>query len=102
MALAGRAFHREYAIVQTWWRQAPAAEADEAFAGNRRRLAILRSLLADGLTAGSLVSDHDVDLLAACVREVLWLPFQVSLHPDAARTFFRESWGRGALNRPSG
>ncbi|WP_029138643.1 TetR/AcrR family transcriptional regulator [Nakamurella lactea] len=78
MGLAGPRFRREYATVQVWWRTASPDDADQAMSGNRRRLQVLTAILTSGLRNGSFSSDTGIDLLALGVRELLWVPFQVT------------------------
>jgi AcrR family transcriptional regulator len=96
MALAGVRFHSEYDIVKTWWRSLTPDKPDPALAENRRRFSLLRSVLADGISDGTFRPHPDLDLLAVCVRDLLWLPFPVELPPEHAHSFLRQTVGLGA------
>jgi AcrR family transcriptional regulator len=100
MSLAGLEFDREYEIQKIWWQQLASQAPDSALAQNRRRFALLRTVLADGITTGEFRHFEHVDTLAICVRELLWLPFHgVSVRPEKARSFFRQTVGAGAVAR---
>lgn len=96
MALAGVEFHSEYDIVKTWWRNLTPDEPDITLAENRRRFSLLRSVLAAGISDGTFRLYPDLELLAVCVRDLLWLPFQVALPPQKAHRFLRQTVGLGA------
>ena len=96
MALAGVQFHSEYDIVKTWWRSLTPDKPDAALEENRRRFSLLRSILASGVSEGTFRPYPDLDLLAVCVRDLLWLPFQVELPPEQAHRFLRQTVGLGA------
>jgi hypothetical protein len=97
MALAGSVFGREYDAVRTWWRVVVPAHPDASADEQGERLAILRGVLAAGVAEGSLRAVVEVDVLAVCVRELLWLPYrQLREDPGQVQDFLRRTVLSGA------
>jgi AcrR family transcriptional regulator len=100
MSLASEQFGREYEIVKAWWRVVTSDTPHASLAEQQERFAILRGVLAEGIAAGVLRPVADLDLVAVCVREILWTPFhEIGVDSTRVRGFFRATLESGAATR---
>jgi AcrR family transcriptional regulator len=90
---ASRHFSREVEILQTFSRLMTLGVADTYHEGAQARLALLSDLIARGVTAGELNYIADPELVASCLREIMWAPMRNLVHisPQRVRQFHRQS-----------
>ena len=96
MSFAGTEFRAEFDIVKVWWRSLPSGDPHAALAENWKRFALLRSVLARGISDGAFRRHPDIDLLTHCVRDILWIPFHMAARPERRHRFLRQTVGWGA------
>jgi AcrR family transcriptional regulator len=100
---AGRQFGPEIEILQGFGQLVALGLGDHYEQGARARLALLAQLIDAGVTAGEFRNVAPPELVATCVREIMWSPMRdlASVPPLQARTFFRQTVLSGAAARRS-
>ena len=95
---AGRHFSREIVILQGFKRLLALGVADRYHDGAQARLTLLASLIDRGVAAGELNLVAGSDLVATCLREIMWSPMRNLAHisPLRVREFYRHSVLSGA------
>jgi hypothetical protein len=73
---AGRHFSREVEILQTFGRRMTLGVADTYHEGAQTRLALLSDLIARGVAAGELNHIAGPELVASCLRAIMWAPIK--------------------------
>jgi AcrR family transcriptional regulator len=96
MSFVGAEFRAEFDLVKVWWRNLTSSKPDAVLEENRRRFALIRSVLARGISDGVFRSHADLDLLTLCVRDILWIPFHMAVRPERRHRFLRQTLGWGA------
>ena len=95
---AGRFFSREIEILQGFKRLLDIGVADRYQEGAELRFGLLVGVVDSGVTAGELSQVATSDLVATCLREIMWSPMR-NLAPISAlrvRDFYRHSVLSGA------
>jgi AcrR family transcriptional regulator len=95
---AGRHFSREIEILQGFKRLLDIGVADRYQAGAELRFGLLVNVIDSGVAAGELSQVAASDLVATCLREIMWSPMR-NLAPISAlrvRDFYRHSVLSGA------
>jgi hypothetical protein len=95
---AGRHFSREIEILQGFKRLVDIGVADRYQEGARLRFDLLVGLIDNGVAAGEIRPVAASDLVATCLREIMWSPMR-NLAPISAlrvRDFYRHSVLSGA------
>jgi len=95
---AGRQFGPEIEILQGYGRLVALGLGDHYEQGAQARLALLAQLIDTGVTAGELRQVAGPELVATCVREIMWSAMRdlASVSPLRARKFFRHTVLSGA------
>jgi AcrR family transcriptional regulator len=95
---ASRQFGPEIEILQGYGRLVALGLVDHYEQGAQARLPLLAQLIGTGVTAGELRQVAGPELVATCVREIMWSPMRdlASVSPLRARTFFRHTVLSGA------
>jgi AcrR family transcriptional regulator len=95
---AGRHFSREIVILQGFTRLLALGIADRYHEGAQARLELLASLIDRGVAVGELNLVAGSDLVATCLREIMWSPMRDLAHISAVRVrdFYRHSVLSGA------
>jgi AcrR family transcriptional regulator len=98
---ASRQFAQEIEILQGYGRLVALGLGDHYEQGARARLALLAQLIGTGVTAGEFRQVAGPELVATCVREIMWSPMRdlASVSPLRARKFFRHTVLSGAAVR---
>jgi AcrR family transcriptional regulator len=98
---ASRQFGPEIEILQGYGRLVALGLGDHYQQGARARLALLAQLIAAGASAGEFRQVAGPELVATCVREIMWSPMRdlASVSPLRARKFFRRTVLSGAATR---
>jgi AcrR family transcriptional regulator len=96
MSFVGAEFRAEFDLVKVWWRNLTSSKPDAVLEENRRRFALIRSVLARGISDELFRSHADLDLLTLCVRDILWIPFHMAVRPERRHRFLRQTLGWGA------
>jgi AcrR family transcriptional regulator len=99
---AGRHFSREIDMLKGNGRVLSLDVASHYRAGAAARYAMLVSLIEDGVATGDLRLVADPDLVASCVREIMWAPMRsmAPISPRRVREFIRGAILAGAA-RPA-
>jgi hypothetical protein len=95
---AGRFFSREIEILQGFKRLLDIGVADRYQEGAELRFGLLVGVIDSGVSAGELSQVAASDLVATCLREIMWSPMR-NLAPISAlrvRDFYRHSVLSGA------
>ncbi len=98
---AGRHFCREIEMLQGYKRLLAIGAADHYQEGAEVRFAMLVNLIDRGVAAGELNQVAGSDLVATCLREIMWSPMR-NLAPISrlrVRDFYRHSVLSGAAAR---
>jgi AcrR family transcriptional regulator len=100
---ASRQFGPEIEILQGFGHLVALGLGDHYEQGAQARLALLAQLIDTGVTAGEFRPVAAPELVATCVREIMWSPMGdvASVSPLRARKFFRQTVLSGAAARPS-
>jgi len=100
---ASRQFGPEIEILQGFGHLVALGLGDHYEQGARARLALLAQLIDTGVAAGEFRPVAAPELVATCVREIMWSPMRdvASVSPLRARKFFRRTVLSGAAARPS-
>jgi len=95
---AGRQFGPEIEILQGYGRLVALGLGDHYEQGAQARLALLAQLIDTGVTAGEFRQVAGPELVATCVREIMWSAMRdlASVSPLRARKFFRHTVLSGA------
>jgi AcrR family transcriptional regulator len=98
---ASRQFGAEVVILQGYGRLIALGLGAHYELGARTRLALLARLIGAGVTAGEFKPVASPELVATCVREIMWSPMRdlASTSPARARKFFRTVVLSGAAAR---
>jgi AcrR family transcriptional regulator len=98
---ASRQFGPEIEILQGYGRLATLGLSDHYEQGAQARLALLAQLIGTGVTAGEFKQVSGPELVATCVREIMWSPMRdlAAVSPLRARKFFRHIILSGAAAR---
>jgi len=101
---ASRQFGPEIEILQGYGRLVALGLGEHYEQGARARLALLAELIGTGVAAGEFKQVASPELVATCVREIMWSPMRDLAHasPLRARKFFRSTVFSGAATRPPG
>jgi AcrR family transcriptional regulator len=95
---AGRHFSREIEILASYTRLLALGVADRYQDGAQARFEMLIKLIDEGVAAGELNQVAGSDLVATCLRDIMWAPMR-NLAPISAqrvRDFYRHSVLSGA------
>jgi AcrR family transcriptional regulator len=100
---ASRQFGPEIEILLGFGHLVGLGLGDHYEQGARARLALLAQLIDTGVAAGEFRPVAAPELVATCVREIMWSPMRdvASVSPLRARKFFRRTVLSGAAARPS-
>jgi AcrR family transcriptional regulator len=100
---ASHQFGPEIEILQGFGHLVALGLGDHYEQGARARLALLAQLIDTGVAAGEFRPVAAPELVATCVREIMWSPMRdvASVSPLRARKFFRRTVLSGAAARPS-
>ena len=95
---AGRHFSREIEILQGFKRLLDIGVADRYQEGAELRFALLVNVIDSGVAAGELNPVAGSDLVATCLREIMWSPMRnlAPVSPLRVRDFYRHSVLSGA------
>ncbi len=95
---AGRHFSREVEILQAFKRLLDLGVAGRYQQGAQVRFGLLANLIDRGVAAGELNLVAQSDLVASCLREIMWAPMRnlVLISPLRVRDFYRHSVLSGA------
>jgi AcrR family transcriptional regulator len=95
---ASRQFGPEIEILQGYARLVALGLSDHYEQGAQARLALLAQLIGTGAADGELNQVADPELVATCVREIMWSPMRdlAPVSPIRARNFFRHTVLSGA------
>jgi AcrR family transcriptional regulator len=98
---ASRQYGPEIEILQGFTRLAALGVVDHYQQGAQARLGLLAQLIAAGVAAGELNEVAGPELVATCVREIMWSPMSdlASVPPLRAREFYRHTVLSGAAAR---
>lgn len=98
---ASRQYGPEIEILQGFTRLAALGVVDHYQQGAQARLGLLAQLIAAGVAAGELNEVAGPELVATCVREIMWSPMSdlASVSPLRAREFYRHTVLSGAVAR---
>ena len=98
---ASRQFGPEIEILQGFGHLVALGLGDHYEQGAQARLALLAQLIDTGVTAGEFRLVAAPELVATCVREIMWSPMRdvASVSPLRARKFFRQTVLSGAAAR---
>jgi len=98
---ASRQFGPEIEILQGFGRLVALGLGEHYEQGAQARLALLAQLIAAGVASGEFRPVAGAELVATCVREIMWSPMRdlASVSPLRARTFFRRTVLSGAAAR---
>lgn len=98
---ASRQFAQEIEILQGFPRLVALGLGDYYHQGAQARLALLAQLIDTGVAAGELNDVASPELVATCVREIMWSPMRdlASVSPLRAREFYRHTVLSGAVTR---
>jgi len=98
---ASQQFGPEIEILQGYGRLVALGLGEHYEQGARARLALLAQLIGAGVTAGEFKQVASPELVATCVREIMWSPMRdlSSASPLRARKFFRRTVLSGAAVR---
>jgi AcrR family transcriptional regulator len=98
---ASRQFGPEIEILQGYGRLVALGLGDHYEQGAQARLALLAQLIDTGVTAGEFRAVARPELVATCVREIMWSPMRdlAAVSPLRARKFFRQTVLSGAAAR---
>ena len=98
---ASRQFGPEIEILQGFGHLVGLGLGDHYEQGAQARLALLAQLIDTGVTAGEFRPVAAPELVATCVREIMWSPMRdvASVSPLRARKFFRQTVLSGAAAR---
>ena len=98
---ASRQFGQEIEILQGYGRLVALGLGEHYEQGAQARLALLAQLIGTGVTAGEFRPVAGPELVATCVREIMWSPMRdlASVSPLRARKFFRHMVLSGAAVR---
>jgi AcrR family transcriptional regulator len=101
LELASRQFGPEIEILQGYGRLVTLGLSDHYEQGAQARLALLAQLIGTGVTAGEFKQVATPELVATCVREIMWSPMRdlAAVSPPRARKFFRHVILSGAAAR---
>jgi AcrR family transcriptional regulator len=95
---AGRHFSREIELLQSFTRLRALGVADHYHEGAQNRFEMLVSLIDAGVAAGELNQVAGSDLVATCLRDIMWAPMRnlAPVSPLRVREFYRHSVLSGA------
>jgi AcrR family transcriptional regulator len=98
---ASRQYGPEIEILQGYGRLAALGVTRHYEQGAQARLGLLSELIAAGVAAGELNDVASPQLVATCVREIMWSPMQdlAAVSPLRARDFYRHTMLSGAAAR---
>jgi AcrR family transcriptional regulator len=98
---ASRQFAQEIEILQGFGRLVALGLGDYYQQGAQARLALLAQLIDAGVAAGELNQVVSPELVATCVREIMWSPMRdlASVSPLRVREFYRHTVLSGAVTR---
>ena len=98
---AGRQFGPEIEILQGFGHLVALGLGDHYEQGAQARLALLAQLIDAGVAAGEFRPVAAPELVATCVREIMWSPMRdlATVEPLRARKFFRQTVLSGAAAR---
>jgi AcrR family transcriptional regulator len=99
---ASRQFGPEIEILQGYGRLVRLGLSGHYEQGAQARLALLAQLIASGVAEGDFKQVSTPELVATCVREIMWSPMRdvATVSPLRARRFFRHIILSGAAARP--
>ncbi len=95
---AGRHFSREIEILQGFKRLLDIGVADRYQEGAQIRFGLLVNVIDSGVASGELRPVAGSDLVATCLREIMWSPMRnlAPISPLRVRDFYRHSVLSGA------
>ncbi len=98
---ASRQFGPEIEILQGFGRLVALGLGDHYEQGAQARLALLAQLIGTGVAAGEFRQVAGPELVATCVREIMWSPMRdlAAVSPLRTRKFFRHTVLSGAAAR---
>ena len=98
---AVRVVEPEIEILQGYARLAAIGVTEHYEQGAQARLGLLSQLIAAGVAAGELNDVANPELVATCVREIVWAPMRdlAAVSPLRARDFYRHTVLSGAAAR---
>ena len=98
---ASRQFGPEIEILQGFGHLVALGLGDHYEQGAQARLALLAQLIDTGVAAGEFKPVARPDVVATCVREIMWSPMRdlAAVSPLRARKFFRQTVLSGAAAR---
>lgn len=98
---AGRHFTPEIDILQSYARLVALGVADRYLDGAQARFEMLIKLIDAGVSAGELRLVAGSDLVATCLRDIMWAPMRnlAPISPLRVRDFYRHSVLSGAAVR---
>lgn len=98
---AGRHYGPEIEILQGYSRLAMLGVTEHYEQGAQARLTLLAQLIAAGVATRELNDVASSEMVATCVREIMWSPMRdlASVPPPRAREFYRHTVLLGAASR---